>query len=90
MISKKKPQNHAYGLFFRISPSEWEQPEEENNCFTLAHSLWYTMGALTLQGSLHTMDKYAYKYLHPHTLYNTTKQLYYLIYLYHIKSQFMN
>jgi len=61
MISKKKPQNHAYGLFFRISPSEWEQPEEESNCFTLAHSLWYTMGALTLQGSLHT--KYAYNIL---------------------------
>lgn len=66
--------------FFRISPCEWEQPENEN-VFTLSHSFWYTVGALTLQGNVHSMDKYGYKYLHPHTLQtsdkrnNTTKQL---------------
>lgn len=38
--------------FFRISPSEWEQPEKERNFFTLSHSFWYTVGAMTLQGSV--------------------------------------
>ncbi|XP_036415749.1 probable glutamate receptor isoform X1 [Colossoma macropomum] len=35
----------------RLSPSEWNQPENEHNNFTLLHSLWYTAGALSLQGA---------------------------------------
>ncbi|XP_051950759.1 probable glutamate receptor [Xyrauchen texanus] len=38
-------------LVARISPCEWEQPEKEHNSFTLSHSFWYTVGALTLQGA---------------------------------------
>ncbi|XP_056319079.1 probable glutamate receptor [Danio aesculapii] len=38
-------------LVSRISPCEWEQPEKDNNSFTLSHSFWYTVGALTLQGA---------------------------------------
>ncbi|XP_065103886.1 probable glutamate receptor [Paramisgurnus dabryanus] len=38
-------------LVARISPCEWEQPEKEQNSFTLSHSFWYTVGALTLQGA---------------------------------------
>ncbi|KTF79745.1 hypothetical protein cypCar_00020509, partial [Cyprinus carpio] len=39
-------------LVSRISPCEWEQPDTEKNIFTLSHSFWYTVGALTLQGSV--------------------------------------
>ncbi|XP_022602503.1 glutamate receptor U1-like [Seriola dumerili] len=35
----------------RISPCEWSQPQSEQNRFSLLHSLWYTAGALTLQGA---------------------------------------
>ncbi|KAM9799747.1 glutamate receptor U1 [Syngnathus typhle] len=35
----------------RVSPSEWSQPESERSTFSLAHSLWYAAGALTLQGA---------------------------------------
>ncbi|XP_030632602.1 probable glutamate receptor [Chanos chanos] len=35
----------------RLSPCEWSQPEAEDNHFTLMHSLWYTAGALSLQGA---------------------------------------
>ncbi|KAM4613746.1 glutamate receptor U1 [Polymixia lowei] len=35
----------------RLSPCEWRQPQSEENSFTLLHSLWYTAGALTLQGA---------------------------------------
>ncbi|XP_062316588.1 glutamate receptor U1 [Osmerus eperlanus] len=35
----------------RLSPCEWSQPQTEENSFTLLHSLWYTAGALTLQGA---------------------------------------
>ncbi|XP_072538382.1 probable glutamate receptor [Salminus brasiliensis] len=38
-------------LVARISPSEWDQPQAEENQFTLSHSFWYTVGALTLQGA---------------------------------------
>ncbi|XP_060925155.1 glutamate receptor U1 [Limanda limanda] len=34
----------------RLSPCEWSQPQTEENRFSLLHSLWYTAGALTLQG----------------------------------------
>lgn len=34
----------------RLSPCEWSQPETEQNTFSFLHSLWYTAGALTLQG----------------------------------------
>ncbi|XP_041639051.1 glutamate receptor U1 [Cheilinus undulatus] len=35
----------------RLSPCEWSQPQSEANRFSLLHSLWYTAGALTLQGA---------------------------------------
>ncbi|XP_076863365.1 putative glutamate receptor [Brachyhypopomus gauderio] len=35
----------------RLSPCEWSQPESEASPFTLLHSLWYTAGALSLQGA---------------------------------------
>ncbi|XP_029008112.1 glutamate receptor U1 [Betta splendens] len=35
----------------RLSPCEWSQPQSEHNRFSLLHSLWYTAGALTLQGA---------------------------------------
>uniref|UniRef100_A0A665T2C2 Glutamate receptor n=1 Tax=Echeneis naucrates TaxID=173247 RepID=A0A665T2C2_ECHNA len=35
----------------RISPFEWMHPQTEQNKFSLLHSLWYTAGALTLQGA---------------------------------------
>ncbi|AWP02629.1 putative glutamate receptor U1-like [Scophthalmus maximus] len=35
----------------RLSPCEWSQPQSEENRFSLLHSLWYTAGALTLQGA---------------------------------------
>ncbi|KAM9522899.1 glutamate receptor U1-like isoform 1-T2 [Salvelinus alpinus] len=35
----------------RLSPCEWSQPQTEENNFTFSHSLWYTAGALTLQGA---------------------------------------
>ncbi|XP_062854593.1 probable glutamate receptor [Trichomycterus rosablanca] len=38
-------------LVARISPREWDQPETEENHFTISHSFWYTVGALTLQGA---------------------------------------
>ncbi|XP_053480513.1 probable glutamate receptor isoform X2 [Ictalurus furcatus] len=38
-------------LVARISPSEWGQPQTEENHFTIPHSFWYTIGALTLQGA---------------------------------------
>ncbi|XP_073675539.1 glutamate receptor U1 [Garra rufa] len=38
-------------LVSRISPCEWEKPEKEKNSFTISHSFWYTVGALTLQGA---------------------------------------
>ncbi|KAI4902804.1 hypothetical protein NFI96_011179 [Prochilodus magdalenae] len=38
-------------LAARISPFEWDQPQTEDNHFTISHSFWYTIGALTLQGA---------------------------------------
>ncbi|XP_053724493.1 probable glutamate receptor isoform X1 [Synchiropus splendidus] len=38
-------------LVARLSPCEWSQPESEATKFTLLHSLWYTAGALALQGA---------------------------------------
>ncbi|MBN3306754.1 GLRK protein, partial [Amia calva] len=35
----------------RLSPCEWSEPQSEDNRFTLLHSLWYSAGALTLQGA---------------------------------------
>ncbi|XP_029947377.1 glutamate receptor U1 [Salarias fasciatus] len=35
----------------RLSPCEWSQPQSETNTFSFLHSLWYTAGALTLQGA---------------------------------------
>ncbi|CAN9512063.1 unnamed protein product [Ophioblennius macclurei] len=35
----------------RLSPCEWSQPQSEANTFSFLHSLWYTAGALTLQGA---------------------------------------
>ncbi|XP_029989528.1 probable glutamate receptor [Sphaeramia orbicularis] len=35
----------------RLSPCEWNQPQSEQNRFSLLNSLWYTAGALTLQGA---------------------------------------
>ncbi|XP_072238057.1 glutamate receptor U1 [Leuresthes tenuis] len=35
----------------RLSPCEWDQPQSEQNRFSFLHSLWYTAGALTLQGA---------------------------------------
>lgn len=37
----------------RLSPYEWSQPQTEQNTFSFLHSLWYTAGALTLQGKQH-------------------------------------
>ncbi|XP_075893134.1 glutamate receptor U1 [Nelusetta ayraudi] len=37
-------------LVTRLSPCEWSQPLSERNGFSFLHSLWYTAGALTLQG----------------------------------------
>lgn len=37
----------------RLSPCEWSQPQTEQNTFSFLHSLWYTAGALTLQGKQH-------------------------------------
>uniref|UniRef100_A0A3Q4HR66 Glutamate receptor n=1 Tax=Neolamprologus brichardi TaxID=32507 RepID=A0A3Q4HR66_NEOBR len=36
---------------YSFGPSEWSQPQSEKNTFGLLHSLWYTAGALTLQGA---------------------------------------
>ncbi|CAJ1055157.1 probable glutamate receptor isoform X2 [Xyrichtys novacula] len=38
-------------LVGRISPSEWSEPDKEQQNFTLLHSFWYITGALTLQGA---------------------------------------
>lgn len=38
-------------LVSRISPSEWSEPDTEQQSFTLLHSFWYITGALTLQGA---------------------------------------
>ncbi|XP_061730650.1 probable glutamate receptor [Nerophis ophidion] len=35
----------------RVSPCEWRRPRSEDNTFSLAYSLWYAVGALTLQGA---------------------------------------
>lgn len=35
----------------RLSPCEWSQPQIEPNRFSFLYSLWYTAGALTLQGA---------------------------------------
>uniref|UniRef100_A0A8C5HI26 Glutamate receptor n=1 Tax=Gouania willdenowi TaxID=441366 RepID=A0A8C5HI26_GOUWI len=35
----------------RLSPCEWSEPQSEPNTFGFLHSLWYTAGALTLQGA---------------------------------------
>ncbi|KAG7493634.1 glutamate receptor U1-like [Solea senegalensis] len=40
----------AIFIVARLSPCEWRQPQSEENRFSLLHSLWYTAGALTLQG----------------------------------------
>lgn len=41
----------CFCLVCRLSPGEWNQPESEQNNFTLLHSLWYAAGALSLQGA---------------------------------------
>ncbi|GAA6221985.1 glutamate receptor U1 [Lates japonicus] len=38
-------------LAARLSPCEWSQPHSEQNRFSFLHSLWFTAGALTLQGA---------------------------------------
>ncbi|XP_061843949.1 glutamate receptor U1 [Nerophis lumbriciformis] len=38
-------------LMGRISPTEWAKPETDEHTFTLFHSYWYIIGALTLQGA---------------------------------------
>ncbi|XP_016892291.1 probable glutamate receptor isoform X2 [Cynoglossus semilaevis] len=35
----------------RLSPCEWSQPQSEENRFSFVQSLWFTAGALTLQGT---------------------------------------
>ncbi|XP_024125077.1 probable glutamate receptor [Oryzias melastigma] len=35
----------------RLSPSEWSQPQCEQSGCSFLHSLWYAVGALTLQGA---------------------------------------
>nr|XP_023697400.1 glutamate receptor U1-like [Paramormyrops kingsleyae] len=35
----------------RLSPCEWSEPQTEENSFSLMHSLWYTAGAIALQGA---------------------------------------
>ncbi|XP_056400153.1 probable glutamate receptor [Hyla sarda] len=37
-------------LVGRVSPCEWAEPSNEQNRYTLLNSLWFGMGALTLQG----------------------------------------
>ncbi|XP_037535314.1 glutamate receptor U1 [Nematolebias whitei] len=37
----------------RLSPCEWSQAQSEKNRFSFLYSLWYTAGALTLQGVGH-------------------------------------
>lgn len=44
---------HIYSRVHRFSPCEWSQPQTEQNTFNFLHSLWYTAGALTLQGKHH-------------------------------------
>lgn len=43
----------ATGIFLiaRLSPCEWVQPQSEQNNFSFLHSVWYTVGGLTLQGA---------------------------------------
>ncbi|CAI9537623.1 unnamed protein product [Staurois parvus] len=38
-------------LVGRLSPCEWTEPATEQNQFTLLNSLWYGVGAFTLQGA---------------------------------------
>lgn len=38
-------------LVGRLSPCEWTEPASEQNQFTLLNSLWYGVGAFTLQGA---------------------------------------
>ncbi|KAM5140320.1 putative glutamate receptor [Mantella aurantiaca] len=38
-------------LVGRLSPCEWTEPGNEQNQFTLLNSLWYGVGAFTLQGA---------------------------------------
>ncbi|KAM9343426.1 glutamate receptor U1 [Pholidichthys leucotaenia] len=38
-------------LVGRISPCEWAEPDTDEHNFTLLHSFWYIIGALTLQGA---------------------------------------
>ncbi|XP_049610023.1 probable glutamate receptor [Syngnathus scovelli] len=38
-------------LVGRISPTEWAEPDTDQHQFTLLHSYWYIIGALTLQGA---------------------------------------
>lgn len=37
-------------LVGRLSPCEWAEPSSEKNQYTLLNSLWFGMGAVTLQG----------------------------------------
>ncbi|XP_072012045.1 probable glutamate receptor [Engystomops pustulosus] len=37
-------------LVARLSPCEWSEPSNEQNQYTLLNSLWFGIGALTLQG----------------------------------------
>ncbi|KAM3920919.1 putative glutamate receptor [Leptodactylus fuscus] len=37
-------------LVGRLSPCEWAEPSSEQNQYTLLNSLWFGMGAITLQG----------------------------------------
>uniref|UniRef100_H3B951 Glutamate receptor n=1 Tax=Latimeria chalumnae TaxID=7897 RepID=H3B951_LATCH len=38
-------------LVARLSPIEWSNPQTENNQFSFLNSLWFGVGALTLQGA---------------------------------------
>ncbi|XP_039611986.1 probable glutamate receptor [Polypterus senegalus] len=35
----------------RLSPCQWNEPKNDENQFTFMNSLWYAIGALTLQGA---------------------------------------
>ncbi|XP_072305451.1 glutamate receptor U1-like [Eucyclogobius newberryi] len=38
-------------LVSRMSPTEWVEPDKDEQTFTLLYSFWYITGALTLQGA---------------------------------------
>lgn len=55
IYSRDKNDVLSFFFFFkcRLSPCEWSQAQGEQNTFSFLHSLWYTAGALALQGKQH-------------------------------------